>query len=128
MSKILDGTSHTILVIEDGGRPRFWLKGRRGPSSTADGCGNDDVSGGRVSGAGWADPAAALPLHSFMTDGLTCPGPCVMNCTNNNEPYSFHPHGMNVSFADGSTRYLKESLSVKMFAAYVTRFGGEYVE
>ncbi|HEX5103762.1 MAG TPA: DUF1559 domain-containing protein [Pirellulaceae bacterium] len=126
--EIRDGTAHTIIVIEDSGRPAFWLKGRMGPQSTTDGCGNDDVAGGRVSGAGWADPAAALPLHSFAWDGLTCPGPCVMNCTNNNEPYAFHPSGMNSVFADGSTRFLQQNLDVYAFAAYITREGGEVVD
>jgi len=128
LTHILDGTSHTILVIEDGGRPGFWIRGRPGPSSTSDGCGNQDVVDGRVTGAGWADPAAALPLHSFAASGLTCPGPCVMNCTNNNEPYSFHPAGMNAIFADGSTRFFAETLSIHNFTAYITRSGGEFVE
>jgi len=128
LAEVLDGTSNTIMVVEDGGRPKFWLKSRPGPASTSDGCGNDDVVNGRVSGAGWADPAAALPLHSFATSGLTCPGPCVMNCTNNNEPYSFHPGGMMTVFADGSTRLVRETVSVRVFAADITRAGNEFVD
>jgi prepilin-type N-terminal cleavage/methylation domain-containing protein len=128
LSQVFDGTSHTVMVVEDGGRPTFWLKGRNGPPGTSDGCGNDDVVSGRVSGAGWADPAGALPLHSFQTTGLACPGPCVMNCTNNNEPYAFHPSGMNGVFADGSTRFLRENMAVEIFAAHITRVGGEPVE
>lgn len=125
MANISDGTSHTIMVIEDAGRPEFWIRGRRGPNSTSDGCGNDDVVNGRVSGSGWADVAGALPLHSFQRDGLTCPGPCVMNCTNNNEPFSFHPGGVNCVFADGSTQFLQQDLSVAVLCALFTREGNE---
>jgi prepilin-type N-terminal cleavage/methylation domain-containing protein/prepilin-type processing-associated H-X9-DG protein len=126
MADISDGTSQTIMVIEDAGRPDFWLRGpRRGPDSTNDGCGNNDVFGGRVTGSGWADVAGALPLHSFQRDGLTCPGPCVMNCTNNNEPFSFHPGGVNAVFADGSTQFLEQDMSVAVLSAYFTRAGYE---
>jgi prepilin-type N-terminal cleavage/methylation domain-containing protein len=128
MAQILDGTAQTILVIEDGGRPTHWLKGKQGPPTSNNSCGNADVSGGRVTGSGWADPAGDLPLHSFADSGLACPGPCVMNCTNNNEPYSFHPSGMNVIFADGGTRFIKETISIPVFAGYITRSGTEVVD
>jgi prepilin-type N-terminal cleavage/methylation domain-containing protein len=128
LAQILDGTAQTILVIEDGGRPAHWLRGRQGPPNSNNSCGNADVSGGRVTGSAWADPAGDLPLHSFAASGLSCPGPCVMNCTNNNEPYSFHPSGMNVIFADGGSRFISESVSIHVFAGYITRSGAEIVE
>jgi type II secretory pathway pseudopilin PulG len=128
LAQIVDGTSHTILLIEDGGRPAHWLKGRQGPPNNNDGCGNANISGGRVTGSAWADPAGDLPLHSFAENGLTCPGPCVMNCTNNNEPYSFHPAGMNVIFADGGSRFISQTISIPVFTGYITRSGSEYVD
>jgi prepilin-type N-terminal cleavage/methylation domain-containing protein len=128
LAEVTDGTSHTMLLVEDAGRPEFWIRRKRGPTTTNDGCGNDDVSGGRVSGSGWADPAGAIPLHTFSRDGLTCPGPCVMNCTNNNEPYSFHPGGINIVMGDSSVRFVTEETSVSVFAALITCAGGEVVE
>ena len=125
LAQVLDGTSHTLLIVEDAGRPLFWVTQGRGPPSTALICGNQNVTGGRVSGAGWADPQSALPLHTFAGDGLTCPGPCVMNCTNNNEPYAFHPSGINAAFADGSTQFIRESVAIAVFAAEITRAGQE---
>ena len=57
--------------------------------------------------------------------GLTCPGPCVMNCTNNNEPYSFHPGGIDAIYGDGSVRLVAQTLAVREFALQITRAGGE---
>lgn len=126
LADITDGTSHTILTLEDAGRPEYWTTGRRrGPTSTNDGCSNADVVGGRAGGAGWADPKNSFSVHSFSRSGLECPGPCFINCTNNNEPYSFHPSGVVASFADCSVRFIPDSISVTTFAAQVTRAGGE---
>jgi prepilin-type N-terminal cleavage/methylation domain-containing protein/prepilin-type processing-associated H-X9-DG protein len=127
MAQVTDGTSHTAFAVEDAGRPVHWLKSGRGPNSTSGGCGNDDVSGGRVGGAAWADPAGGLPVHTFSTTGLTCPGPCAMNCTNNNEPFAFHRNGINLVFADGSTRFVQQNIKLETFFAMMTKAGGELV-
>jgi prepilin-type N-terminal cleavage/methylation domain-containing protein len=129
MAEVTDGLSNTMLLLEDAGRPDFWLRRKRGPATTSDGCGNDDVAGGQVSGAGWADPAGAIPLHTFAVNGLTCPGTCLMNCTNNNEPFSFHPGGISsIVLGDASVRFLPESTSIRAFTAMVTIGGGEVIE
>ena len=127
VAEITDGTSHTAFAVEDAGRPVHWLRNGRGPNATTVGCGNDNVSGGRVSGSAWADPAGGLPVHTFAATGLTCPGPCAMNCTNNNEPYSFHRSGINVVFADGSTRFIQQNIKLETFFAMMTKAGGEIV-
>ena len=51
----------------------------------------------------------------------------MVNCTSNNEIYSFHPGGSNALFCDGSVHFLKENLAVPIVAALVTRAGGEIV-
>jgi prepilin-type processing-associated H-X9-DG protein len=127
LAEITDGTSQTAFAVEDAGRPVHWVKGRRGPTSTSLGCGNDDVANGRVSGSAWADPAGGLPIHTFAGTGLTCPGPCAMNCTNNNEPYAFHPGGINIVFADGSTRFVQQNMKLDVLFAMMTKAGGETV-
>jgi prepilin-type N-terminal cleavage/methylation domain-containing protein len=126
MAEVLDGLSNTIMVVEDGGRPAHWVRGpRRGPDTANVGCGNANVAGGRVTGSGWADPASDLPVHSFAASGLSCPGPCVMNCTNNNEPFAFHTGGINTIYGDCSVRFVYETMSISAFAAQITRAGGE---
>ncbi|WP_425615579.1 DUF1559 domain-containing protein [Anatilimnocola sp. NA78] len=128
IAEVQDGTSNTIIVLEDAGRPQFWVRRKKGPDDiNFDPCGKADVAGGVVKGAAWADPAGEFTLHSYANDGLSCPGPCIMNCSNNNEAYSFHPGGINVAFADGSVRLLSESLKQATYFAMITRAGGEVI-
>ncbi|HEV3204673.1 MAG TPA: DUF1559 domain-containing protein, partial [Gemmataceae bacterium] len=41
--------------------------------------------------------------------------------------HSYHPGGANGLFADGSVRFLKETMELRVLAAIVTRAGGEIV-
>ncbi|HEY1381703.1 MAG TPA: DUF1559 domain-containing protein [Gemmataceae bacterium] len=128
IGRIRDGSSQTFLLAEDAGRPDHWLRTGPGPADTnLMNCGNDDVTNGRVSGAGWADPANSIPIHSFEANGMKCPGPCVMNCTNNNEIFSFHRVGAMFLFADGAVRFLSVDVEKRVVAALVTKAGGEIV-
>ena len=125
LGDISDGTSNTLMIAEDGGRPELWTSRGRGPDENEVDCGNFSVRGGRVRGAGWADTAIGIPLHGFTNDGLSCPGPCPINCTNNNEAFSFHPGGAHAIFADGGVRFLSETTSIRAYAAMITRAGSE---
>jgi len=125
LADVRDGTSHTLMITEDAGRPEFRTRKGPGPDELSLGCGNFSVTDGRVRGAGWADPAIAIPMHGFTYDGLNCPGPCPINCTNNNEAFSFHPGGASAAFADGGVRFLSENLSIRTYAALITRAGRE---
>ena len=66
-------------------------------------------------------------MHSFTRDGLRVPGPCPVNCTNNNEAFSFHPGSINVLFVDGGVRLLAESITLQTYASLITRAGYEPV-
>ncbi len=129
LADILDGTSSTLMMAEDAGRPDFWTAKGRGPTNPPNpGGGNLPVRNGRVLGAGWADLSNSIPLHTFTRDGLRVPGPCPINCTNNNEAFGFHPGGINTVFSDGGVRFLAESISIATYAALITRAGNEVVE
>jgi len=128
LAEITDGTSNTLLMGEDAGRPEFWISSGRGPLNNNPGNGNLAVSNGRVQGAGWADTSNAIPLHTFRNDGLSVPGPCPINCTNNNEAFSFHPGGVDTVFADGSVKFLSETIGNSTYAGLITRGGGEVVQ
>ena len=54
-------------------------------------------------------------------------GTCVMNCTNDNEVYSFHSGGANMLFGDGSVRFVRETISPQTFAALTTKAGFETI-
>jgi prepilin-type N-terminal cleavage/methylation domain-containing protein/prepilin-type processing-associated H-X9-DG protein len=114
MNEITDGTSQTILLTEDAGRPRQWRVGRRGPDQT-------------VEGGPWVAFKSGIILQGSTADGSQRPGSCAINCTNEREVYSFHPDGANTVFADGSVHFLKAGMSIRTLAALVTRAGGEVV-
>lgn len=126
IADVTDGTSNTLALVEDVGRPDHWVRGGvRGPANSTPGGGNANVTNGRVTGAAWADPANDLPVHGFTPDGLHAPGPCAINCTNNNEIFSFHPGGTIVLFGDGSVRFIREAIDIRSFIKLVSCQGGE---
>jgi prepilin-type N-terminal cleavage/methylation domain-containing protein/prepilin-type processing-associated H-X9-DG protein len=111
-----DGTSSTILLAEDAGRPARWQVGRLvGPSGS--------------SGAGWGDPNAEYGLDGANpADGSgTPPRTCAINCDNDNEVYAFHTGGANVLFCDGSVRFVRSNINIVTFGALITANGGETV-
>ena len=114
LSQITDGTSNTILLTEDAGRPKLWRAGYPGPDQT-------------VEGAPWQSPKNGIIPQGSTFDGKARPGPCAINCTNDREVYSFHPGGANAVFADGHVQFLRTGMSLRILAALVTRAGGEAV-
>ena len=64
-------------------------------------------------------PREVAPAAAVMVSA------CPLNCTNDSEFYAFHSGGCNVAFADGSVRYLSQSISITTLAALCTRAGGE---
>src|SRR5262245_45869025 len=114
LEDITDGASNTILLTEDAGRPRLWQAGERGPDQT-------------VTGGAWGAPVNGFVVQGSNYDGTGLWGPCAINCTNDQEVYSFHPGGANAVFADGSVHFLNAGMSIRILAALVTRAGGEVV-
>jgi prepilin-type N-terminal cleavage/methylation domain-containing protein/prepilin-type processing-associated H-X9-DG protein len=111
---ITDGTSNTILIAEDAGRPRVWQAGRSGP---------DEV----LEGGPWDHYKGPIIFQGSTSDGTTKPGPCALNCTNDGEVYAFHTGGANAVFADGSVHFLKVGMDIRIMARLITRAGGEVV-
>jgi len=114
LAEISDGTSNTLLVAEDAGRPKLWQAGRY-------------VPGVFSFGGPWASNANPVTISGASADGVTIPGPCAINCTNNQQPYSFHTGGANFLFADGSVHYLQAAIDIRVLAALATRAGGEVI-
>jgi prepilin-type N-terminal cleavage/methylation domain-containing protein/prepilin-type processing-associated H-X9-DG protein len=117
-ASITDGTSNTLLVVEDGARPAFY--------SNKGFLGNGPVSQG---GGAWADPFGYLVMNGSMPDGSgLIPGPCAIGCTSDNEMFSFHPGGINVVMGDGSVRFVKASITLNQAAALISKAGGEVID
>jgi prepilin-type N-terminal cleavage/methylation domain-containing protein/prepilin-type processing-associated H-X9-DG protein len=112
VAQILDGTSNTVMLAEDAGRPQLWRAGSQIPDQP-------DVVGGP-----WEAFFSGFVVRGSNPDGSS-PGSCAINCTNNREIYSFHPGGANAVFADGSVHFLKADMDIRILAALVTRAGGE---
>jgi prepilin-type N-terminal cleavage/methylation domain-containing protein/prepilin-type processing-associated H-X9-DG protein len=117
IASVTDGTSNTILMTEDGGRPAFYKSGKLISTSVV---ASPPNSTDAVSGAGWADIDS-----EYETDGDGSNQS--MNFSNNNEIYSFHPGGCNFLFADGSVHFLKQTLNPATFVSLITYNRGEII-
>jgi prepilin-type N-terminal cleavage/methylation domain-containing protein/prepilin-type processing-associated H-X9-DG protein len=118
LAEITDGTSTTLLISELAGRPDYWIKGVK-----------QATQGERF--PAWWGPWASYNCAIYKTwsdDGLTPGGFCTVNCNNSWGIYSFHIGGANALFVDGSVQFLREGLTRDVFAAIVTRAGGEVID
>ncbi|WP_422924665.1 DUF1559 domain-containing protein [Singulisphaera sp. PoT] len=137
MANATDGLSNTVAFAESAGRPYVYRKGGRQFSG--------DTLNHRVNAGGWSRPASDFSIDGSSLDGSIIPGPCPINCTNGEniggqtfpypyygsegtgEAYAFHPGGANFLFGDGSVKFLKETISMRIFGALITRAGGEVI-
>ena len=81
-----------------------------------------NVGGMKVTGSRWADNEASFYVHE------TCPpggDGRVINCSNNNEIYSFHPGGANFLYADGSVHFHAETMDAETFVSLFTMAAGD---
>jgi prepilin-type N-terminal cleavage/methylation domain-containing protein/prepilin-type processing-associated H-X9-DG protein len=141
IASVSDGTSNTILCIEDAGRAHpsagtfASLSSRPTPISADPVQWSGGTTGGRRMYA-WADPDAGTnglsgPSNStadrvakINNKSIPVGGPpdcrwTLNNCGPNDEPFSFHTGGVNCCMGDGSVRFFREStpaLSLKWLA------------
>ena len=125
VAQITDGLSNTLLMVEDAGRPEYWVKGKRNTTDVPISFGQGGP--GVVVGGLWADHQKGFGIEGTSADGLTVVGECAVNCNNSFEVYAFHPGGANAAMADGSVRFLRDSTSIRTLAALATRGAGEVV-
>lgn len=117
-SAISDGLSNTLLLAECGARPQIWRAGKQNGVVTFD-------------AGSWAYESNDLKIDGSLADGTSSTGAaatCPMNCRNEGEIYSFHPGGSMVVMGDGSTRFLRNTISLRALIILTTRAGGEVAE
>jgi prepilin-type processing-associated H-X9-DG protein len=121
MVEVVDGLSNTLLLGESAGSPAWYTMGNLfGPDNgqaaiwtehrlfiVLDGCNPTDASNTSTSSA----------LYAART--------MAMNCTNNDELYSFHSGGGNMLLGDGSVRFVSQNIPVGVVAALTTRANSE---
>ncbi len=133
MAAVLDGTSNTLLMIEDASRSHPSVEtfgsGSSRQSPILDGVAGDGtcVNNCRRMYA-WADPDAggngvSGPHNSAGSKQAKVnnnnapfggPGTCkwtTNNCGPNDEPFSFHGSGVNAVMGDGSVRFINDSIT-----------------
>jgi len=119
MVTVQDGTSNTIMVVECAARPLVYRNTTARPDLSND------------QGICWADSEGPFSFDGASADGTKegC-GPAngctsAMNRKNDNEPYSFHPGGACILFADGRVQFMNQSIPLMTFAALCTANAGE---
>jgi prepilin-type N-terminal cleavage/methylation domain-containing protein/prepilin-type processing-associated H-X9-DG protein len=120
LAQITDGTSNTLTFMECSAGPTLYRLGR-------------PIGGLTPNTQMWADHRNYSALDGCnpatgVTDDLsstTSLRTLAINGTNDSEPFSLHPGGINILKADGSVYFLKNSVSIGIVAALITREEGE---
>lgn len=127
---VTDGTSNTILLGECAGREDVWHGRTMKPANAS----RSEPNCARARGGAWATNDNTYPIGqridwcvSSATGEDAVPGPMKINNANDwgHLYYSFHDGGANFTFADGSVRFISESVPVWVIASLTTRSGGE---
>ena len=105
---ITDGTSNTAMVAEVWGR--LYKNHATPPTSSADYRGNESSRGMNLHTA----------VYFTYTPNSYRKAPWYVN--------SFHPGGAQCVFADGSVRFLTDTIDLTTFKAIATRSGGEVID
>jgi prepilin-type N-terminal cleavage/methylation domain-containing protein len=110
--EITDGTSNTILLIEKAGWPSYYVRGRAATLALPSWPYN--FGGQQIQ---WFGPWAGYMGEFVLTTGADgtveseTGGACWVNCNNKSTPYGFHTGGLTIALADGSVRFLSQSIA-----------------
>jgi len=145
LTDILDGSSNTIMVVEDASRPA-WYGSKGIASQPAIGGYTPALSGYTAAGpapqggGAWADPLNYIATNGADPSGSgiaagggfmgipAAPWTCSENCSNDSEIFAFHPGGSNMCFGDGSVHFIKNGLTMNQMQALLSRRGGENIQ
>jgi prepilin-type N-terminal cleavage/methylation domain-containing protein/prepilin-type processing-associated H-X9-DG protein len=120
ISEIRDGTSNTMMVAEMSGREKAYVTG--GILDVK----NTNHTWQTYGYGAWAHNNKHV-VTTYTFDAQSSPGPCAINCSNQYAIYSFHPHGANALFADGSVHFLSQEIDMTIFCDLVARADGDVI-
>ena len=138
ISEITDGTSNTLAIIEVGGRDESFISQFfEGQYPFVRGAGPAGGANARHRYWRWADPGNAfgtsgqpnnkgVPTHeasAWPTTHVTAGN----QAGQNEEPFSYHPGGVNSLFGDGSVHFIKSTINLQAFRGILTISGGEVI-
>jgi prepilin-type processing-associated H-X9-DG protein len=117
---IADGTSNTTLYSEECARFTQYFTGNI----------SAPLDFTKATGFLWADSDNRITVTGTSYDGksLSGQGPCVINCNNQTDMFSFHAGGVNMAYADGHVSFISTSIGLNIIVALVTKAGGERVD
>ncbi len=141
IAEVVDGTSNTVAIIECAGRDeRFVSQYLEGAYPIVRGQGPAGGASARHRFWRWADPGNAFGTSgqpnnkggvgfpaSEGSSWATTTTSAGTQAKQNEEPFSFHPGGVNALFGDGSVRFIKDTVNLASFRAILTLNGGEVV-
>ncbi len=138
ISEVTDGLSNTIAVLECAGRDeRFVSQYFEGMYPVVRGQGPAGGPNARHRFWRWADPGSAFgtsgqPNNKGVPTNEGTPWPSTAATAGNQagpneEPYSYHPGGVNALFGDGSVHFVKDSVNLVAFRGLLTIAGGDVV-
>jgi prepilin-type N-terminal cleavage/methylation domain-containing protein/prepilin-type processing-associated H-X9-DG protein len=139
ISEVTDGLSNTVAVFECAGRDeRFVSQYLESLYPVVRGLGPAGyANGARHRFWRWADPGSAFgtsgqPDNKGMPTNEGVPWATTSATAGNQagpneEPYSFHPGGVNALFGDGSVHFIKSSINLVSLRGLLTINGGEVI-
>jgi prepilin-type N-terminal cleavage/methylation domain-containing protein len=107
-ASVKDGLSNTFMLVERAGLPYVYEDRKF-----------DKHDAGSENWAGYETPLPITEIQSYGNDYR------VINLTNDQEIYSFHPGGAIFLYGDGGVRFESEDMSFLTFANLFTADGGE---
>lgn len=123
-AEVTDGLSNSMLHAETARMPELWILGQK-----VDNYGVVGTTAEKWASRGvWGGKDASISPRGHTVDGLTSPGPCVVNCTNYKGVYAFHPGMAHIGMADGSVRPIHDGIDATVFFALASIHAGEVLD
>jgi prepilin-type processing-associated H-X9-DG protein len=123
MNDVTDGLSNSLLVGEQASKSQLWQNRTM----------TNPINAGNAQHAGWGSLSGAQPIKVFNSAGVGLAAgqentaTCTINCSNTAGVYSFHSGGANFVIADGSVRFIRDSLPYLTLRALISRAEGEVI-